>query len=65
MHALFAALGFYIQLSRSDAGSDQVPGMSLSDPGIELRSPTLQADSLPFEPPGNPKGVFKCHGLTF
>ena len=29
------------------------PG-DLPDPGIELRSPTLQADSLPFEPPGKP-----------
>ena len=28
------------------------PG-DLSDQGIELRSPTLQADSLPSEPPGN------------
>ena len=27
------------------------PG-SLPDPGIELRSPALQADSLPSEPPG-------------
>jgi len=27
------------------------PG-GLSDPGVELRSPTLQADSLPYEPPG-------------
>ena len=26
----------------------------LSDPGIEPRSPTLQADSLRFEPPGKP-----------
>ena len=26
----------------------------LPNPGIELGSPTLQADSLPFEPPGNP-----------
>ena len=25
---------------------------TLSDPGIELGSPTLQADSLPSEPPG-------------
>ena len=25
------------------------------DPGIELRSPTLQADALPSEPPGRPK----------
>ena len=29
------------------------PG-DLSDLGIELRSPALQADSLPFEPPGKP-----------
>ena len=29
------------------------PG-DLPDPGIELRSPTLHADSLTFEPPGNP-----------
>ena len=27
----------------------------LPDPGIEPRSPTLQADALPSEPPGNPK----------
>ena len=27
----------------------------LFSPGIELRSPTLQADSLPAEPPGKPK----------
>ena len=30
------------------------PPGDLSDPGIELRSPTLQADSLPSEPSGNP-----------
>ena len=30
------------------------PG-DLSDPGIEPRSPALQADSLPVEPPGNSK----------
>ena len=27
----------------------------LLDPGIEPRSPALQADSLPFEPPGKPE----------
>ena len=27
----------------------------LSDPGIELRSPALQADALPSEVPGKPK----------
>ena len=30
------------------------PG-DLSDPGTEPRSPALQADSLPSEPPGKPK----------
>ena len=30
------------------------PPGDLSDPGIELRSPALQADSLPSEPSGNP-----------
>ena len=28
----------------------------LPDPGIEPRSPVLQADSLPSEPPGNRSG---------
>ena len=32
-----------------------------SNPGIEPRSPTLQADSLPSEPPGN--GVRELTGL--
>ena len=30
------------------------PPGSLPDPGIEPASPALQADSLPFEPPGKP-----------
>ena len=29
----------------------------LPNPGIEHRSPTLQADSLPAEPPGKPKPI--------
>ena len=29
----------------------------LSDPGMEPRSPALQADSLPAEPPGKPKNT--------
>ena len=33
------------------------PG-DLPNPGIETRSPTLQADSLPVEPQGNPDGSF-------
>ena len=28
--------------------------MEFSNPGIESKSPTLQADSLPAEPPGKP-----------
>ena len=32
------------------------PG-DLPNPGIELRSPTLQADSLPAEPQGKPKNT--------
>ena len=32
------------------------PG-NLPKPGIEPRSPTMQADSLPFEPSGKPKNT--------
>ena len=32
------------------------PG-DLPDPGTEPRSPALQADSLPSEPPGKPKAI--------
>ena len=32
------------------------PG-DLPNPGIEPRSPTLQADPLPVEPPGKPKNT--------
>ena len=31
------------------------PSGDLPDPGIEPQSPTLQEDSLPFEPPGKPQ----------
>ena len=31
------------------------PPGDLPNPGIELRSPALQADALPSEPPGKPK----------
>ena len=34
------------------------------NPGIEPRSPTLQADSLPAEPPGKPK-ITGVGGLSF
>ena len=33
------------------------PPRDLLSPGIEPRSPTLQADSLPSEPPGKPKNT--------
>ena len=45
-----------MEFSRQDYCSGYLfpsPG-DLSDPGIEPGSPTLQADSLPSEPPGNP-----------
>ena len=31
----------------------------LPDPGIEPRSPTLEADTLTSEPPGNPSSILK------
>ena len=31
----------------------------LPGPGIEPESPSLLADALPSEPPGNPPGIFK------
>ena len=37
-------------------GSLSLPG-DLPNPGIEPRSPILQADSLPSEPPGKPKNT--------
>ena len=33
------------------------PAGDLPNPGIKLRSPSLQADSLPSEPPGKPKNT--------
>ena len=33
--------------------------MDLPNPGIEPRSPTLQACSLPSEPPGKPIGCIR------
>ena len=45
-----------VEFSRSEHWSGRpfpFPG-DLPNPGIEHRSPTLQADSLPAEPPGKP-----------
>ena len=39
------------------------PG-DLSDPGIEPRSPMLQADALPSEPPGKLKFMLKLQPPT-
>ena len=47
------SIGFSRQESWSGL-SFPSPG-DLPDPGIEPRSPTLQADTLPSEPPGKPK----------
>ena len=33
----------------------------LLDPGVQPRFPALQADSLPSEPPGKPKGLRQSH----
>ena len=42
---------------------------NLSDPGIEPRSPTLQADTLTSEPPGNPmtnlNSILKSRDITW
>ena len=38
------------------------PG-DLPDPGIEPRSPTLEADALPSEPPAMPPGLLQYHTI--
>ena len=48
-----------LEFSRPEYGNG-VPFPSpgdLPNPGIEPRSPSLQADSLPAEPPGKPKNT--------
>ena len=49
--------GLSMEFSRPEYGSGQPFPFSgdLPNPGIEPRSPTLQADSLPAEPQGKPK----------
>ena len=52
--------GFFTNLATREAQEDwcgqSIPSLrDLPGPGIELGSPTLQADSLPAEPPGKPK----------
>ena len=36
---------------------------NLPDPGVELRSPALQADALTSEPPGKPPNSNSCYNL--
>ena len=55
--AAFQAL-LSMEFSRQECWSDlpcPSPGDDPPDPGIEPVSVTLQADSLPSEPPGKPK----------
>ena len=47
------SMGFFRQEYRNGLPFPS-PGY-LPNPGIELRSPALQEDSLPSEPPGKPK----------
>ena len=49
----------FMEFSRPEYWSGQLfpsPG-DLSNPGIKPRTPTLQADSLPAEPPGKPRNT--------
>ena len=39
-----------------NSGGGFPPPGNLPNPGIEPRSPAFEADSLPAEPPGKPKG---------
>jgi len=45
-------------------GLPWLPPGDLPNPGIELRSPALQADSLPSEPPGKPKNQTELRNQT-
>ena len=53
-----------MEFSRQEywSGLPRPPPGDLPDPGIKLRSPTLQADSLPSEPAGKPQcgKYFNC-----
>ena len=55
-----ASVSLSTELSRQEGTLEWValpPPGGLSDPGIEPGSPALQADSLPFEPPGKPSTI--------
>ena len=56
------------QSSYSDLDWSELPFPSpgdLSNPGIELRSPTLQADALTSEPPGKPSDLDNLTQLPY
>ena len=50
-----------MEFSRQEywSGLPLPPPGDLPDPGIRPRSPTLQADSLPSEPPGKPYSLYR------
>ena len=52
-----APLSMGIPQARILDGLLHPPPAGLPHPGIEPRSPSLQADSLPSEPPGKPKNT--------
>ena len=56
----------FIEFSRPEywSGSPAPSPGDLPDPGIEPRSPALQADSLPLEPPGKITAPFKNFGIV-
>ena len=51
-----------MEFSRQEywSGLPCLPPVRVRDPGIEPRSPTLQADSLPTELPGKPFSTYVC-----
>ena len=52
----YSPLGFsvHVILQARILESVAIPSREFPDPGIKSGSPTLQADSLPSEPPGKP-----------
>ena len=60
LHGLCSLPGSFVHgilQARILGGLSCPPPGDLPNPGIELRSPALQADSLPFEPPGKSKNM--------
>jgi len=53
----FSRQEYWSQLPFSSPGD-------LPDPGIKHGSSTLQADSLPSEPPGKPLKLFNCYKMS-